>query len=82
MATVASDLTSYPVGTVANVYGEPIEISVITGDEDGFGDDQETAAVEINCTSGGIVLDKAGREQFQRLFMEAERRAEASDAEA
>ena len=74
-----SDLTSYRVGVVEDVYGEEIEISVITGDEDGFGDDQETAAVEISFL-GGAVFDKAARETFQRLFMEAERQAEAHAA--
>jgi hypothetical protein len=70
---MASDMTLYRVGTLEDAFGDEIEISVITGDD--IGEDGETAAVHIDGPSS-FTLDKAAREEFQRLFMEAERQAE------
>lgn len=75
---MANGETLDPVWTCKDDYGDEIEIAVITGDEDGYGDEGEAAAVHV----AGFTLGKAGREEFQRLFMEAERRAEAVNAAA
>ena len=74
---MASDMTLHTVGTCEDAFGDEIEVSVITGGDDGFGDDGETAAVHIDGPAS-FTLDKAGREEFQRLFMEAERLVEAN----
>ena len=71
-------MTLHSVGRCEDAFGDEIEISVITGAE--FGDDGETAAVHIDGPSS-FTLDAAGREAFQRLFMVAERLAEALAAD-
>lgn len=69
-----TDLILYTVGTCEDAYGDPIEVSVIEGDD--IGEDGETFAVHVDGPAS-FTLDKAGRREFQRLFMEAERRVEA-----
>jgi len=67
---VASEPCWHDVGTCTDDYDEPIAVGVLGG----------KVTLVFGTPSGGhrsMHLDAAHREDFQRLFMEAERQAEA-----